>query len=468
MNNIPKVLLVSAEVAPYAKTGGLGEVIDILHKELRRQGADARVVLPKYKNLQRFTSQEKLGEVSVNIAGRQHEAHILALDNPAHHIYAIGNDDMFFRDSFYGYADDHYRFYFFTLAVLQMIKALDFKPDIINFNDWQTGLGSFYLQEALSDDPFFKDIATVFSIHNIQHQGSFGADALAQLGIDNYYFNMDMLEFHGRMNMMKAGIVFSHGINTVSKTYAREIQTPRYAYGLDGVIKSRNQDLYGILNGISYDDVVGNPVVKDKAYLQERVGLPIEDKPVIGLVTRLAEQKGIDIIDQALDKILQRDVQLVVLGTGEARYERMFNDYATRYANLASHMYFNTEISLDIYKNSDLFLMPSLFEPCGLAQMISMKYGTVPIVHKTGGLEDTVIHYNGDTQQGNGFVFNDYDDGGLIWALDQALMTYRDPVHWQKVKQNALDSQFSVEQAATDYLQMYRRIISKQQKYHKL
>ena len=459
MKETPKVLLVSAEVAPYAKTGGLGEVIDILHKELRKQGVDARVVLPKYKNLQRFNTLEQIGHVSVSIAGHQHMGQILSVDDPSEHVYAIGNDDMFFRDSFYGYADDHYRFYFFTLAVLQMIKQLDFKPDIINFNDWQTGLGSFYLREALSDDPFFKDIKTVFSIHNIQHQGNFAPDALYQLGIDPYYFNPEMLEFHARLNMMKGGVVFSDAVSTVSKTYAREIQTPQYAYGLDGVIKSRADDLYGILNGICYDDVASGPIVKDRAYLQRKLGLPVEDKPVIGLVTRLAEQKGIDIIGHALDEILQRDVQLAVLGLGEARYEKLFSDYAARYPNLSAHMYFNTETSLDIYKNSDLFLMPSLFEPCGLSQMTAMKYGTVPIVHRTGGLEDTVTHYDGATGQGNGFVFNDYDGGGLIWALDQALMTYHDPTHWGNVQRNARASKFSVEQMASNYIDMYKDVL---------
>ena len=414
----PKILLVSSEVAPYAKTGGLGEVINILHTELRKQGVDARVVFPRYKNIACFNTLEQIGEVIVNVAGKTQGGQILAVDNPADHIYAIGNEDMFFRDGFYGYPDDHYRFYFFTVAVLAMIKSLDFKPDIINFNDWQVGLGAFYLKEALIDDPFFADIATVFSIHNIQHQGSFGADALDQIGIDPYYFNLHMLECYGRLNFMKAGIVFNDAVTTVSKTYAKEIQTPFYSYGLDGVIKSRRQDLYGIINGISYDDVMAEPVVKDRAALQQRLGLPVEDRPVVALITRLVEQKGIDIIAHSLDQLLSRGLQLVVLGVGEERYERLFHDYASRYHNLSAHLYFNTELSLDIYKHSDMFLMPSLFEPCGIAQMIAMKYGTVPIVRKTGGLDDTVKHFDPESRWGNGFVFNDYDSGGLVWAVD--------------------------------------------------
>lgn len=460
----PKILLVSAEVAPYAKTGGLGEVIDILHKELRKQGADTRVVFPKYKNIAEFNTLEQIGNVSVNIAGNHHPGQIFTVDDPTDHIYTIGNDDMFFRDAFYGYLDDHYRFYFFTLAVFDMLKQIDFKPDIINFNDWQTGLGSFYLKEALADDSFFSDISTVFSIHNIQHQGNFGAEALQQLGISPYYFNPSMLEFYGRFNFMKAGIVFSDAVTTVSKTYAKEIQTPRYAYGLDGVIKNRADDLYGIINGISYDDVAVAPVVKDRAYLQQKLGLSVEDKPVISLVTRLVEQKGIDIIAQSLDEILSRDIQLVVLGVGEDRYEGLFHDYGSRYNNLSAHIYFNTDLSLDIYKHSDMFLMPSLFEPCGIAQMISMKYGTVPIVRKTGGLNDTVQHFDEQTKQGNGFVFNDYDSIGLVWAVDQALATYHNKDNWQHVVKNATASSFSVTKTAQEYLDMYNQVITTKKK----
>ena len=456
-----KILIVSAEVAPYAKTGGLGEVIDILHKELRNQGVDARVVFPKYKGMSRFNTLEQIGNVSVDIAGKKLFGNIFSVDDPSNCIYSIGNDDLFLRDGFYGYMDDHYRFYFFTLAVFAMLKEINFKPDIINFNDWQTGLGSFYLKEAMSDDPFFLDIATTFSIHNIQHQGDFAADAMYHLGIDSYYFNPNMLEFYGRLNFMKAGIVFSDAITTVSKTYAKEIQTSRYSYGLNGVIKNRASDLHGIINGINYDDVSNGPIQKNRTYLQQKIGLPIEDKPIIGLVTRLVEQKGIDIIAQSLDQILSRNIQVAVLGVGEERYEKLFYDYAQKYQNLVSHIYFDTEISLDIYKHSDLFLMPSLFEPCGIAQMISMKYGTVPIVRKTGGLDDTVKHFDKETKQGNGFVFNDYDSGGLIWAIDQALFTYYNNDDWSYVVKNAISSKFSASDTAKQYLDMYQSVIDK-------
>ncbi|MCL1995698.1 MAG: glycogen synthase [Defluviitaleaceae bacterium] len=458
-----KVLIAASEVAPYSKTGGLGDVMHILPQELRSQNVDARVVFPKYKSFSKFETVTQIRKFSIGIKWSHWDTQVFQVDEVEKGVYAIGNDHFFDRDNLYGYEDDSVRFYFFTMALFEMLKQIDFKPNLIHFNDWQLGLGSFYLKEAVVDDPFYKDIATVFSIHNIQHQGSFNPEVLDTLDISKYYFNHEMLEHYGKVSFMKAGIVYSDTITTVSKTYAKEIQTPNYSYGLDKVLTHRKDDLYGILNGISYDDISGG-IPKDRDYLQERVGLPIKNVPVLALITRLVEQKGIDIIAVALDEILSHNLQLVVLGTGEDRYEKLFMDYSQRYENLASHIYFSTKLSIDIYMHSDMFLMPSLFEPCGLAQMIAMKYGTIPIVRKTGGLQDTIQHFDIETKTGNGFVFEDYDANGLMWAIEQALKIYREPAHWGLVAKNALNSKFTDENMAKEYIDLYENTIKKVKK----
>ena len=458
-----KVLIAASEVAPYSKTGGLGDVMHILPQELRAQNVDVRVVFPKYKNFSKFDTLQTMNKFSIGIKWHHWDAQVFQVDEVEKGIYAIGNDHFFDRDELYGYDDDYVRFYFFTMALFEMLKRIDFKPDIIHFNDWQLGLGSFYLKEAVVDDPFYKDITTVYSIHNIQHQGNFGVDILDTLNISGYYFNHEMLEHYGKVSFMKAGIVYSDSITTVSKTYAQEIQTPRYSYGLDSVLSHRKDDLYGILNGISYEDI-DKGIPKDRDYIQERVGLPIKNVPVVALITRLVEQKGIDIIAVALDEILSYDLQLVVLGTGEDRYERLFMEYSQRYENLASHIYFSTKLSMDIYLHSDMFLMPSLFEPCGLAQMIAMKYGTIPIVRKTGGLQDTVQHFDLEKRTGNGFVFEDYDANGLMWAINQAMEIYKEPALWGQVAINALNSKFTDKDMAKEYIELYKKTIKKGRK----
>ncbi|MCL1935834.1 MAG: glycogen synthase [Defluviitaleaceae bacterium] len=453
-----KVLMVASELSPYAKTGGLGEVIGVLTKELRNQGVDARAVFPKYKNLSKFNHLTQICNFPVNINFQNHDAIVFSVDDKKNHIYTIENDYFFLRDNMYGYDDDYFRFYFFTLAVFEFIKQLDFKPDIIHFNDWQVGLGSFYLKESLSDNSFYSNISTIFSIHNIQHQGNFEKDILEKLGIEEYYFNPNMIELYDKVSFMKAGILYSDAITTVSENYAKEIQTPFFSFGLDGVISSRKEDLYGIVNGIEYNDV-DNFKTKNKKYLQQKMGLPIKDVPIVSIVTRLAEQKGIDIIVEALNEIVNKDLQLIILGVGEEKYEKIFLEYDEKHENVTANIYFDTDISIDIYKHSDIFLMPSLFEPCGIAQMISMKYGTVPIVRKTGGLKDTVIHFDTESKCGNGFVFEDYNAEGLLWAFDKALETYKNKEDWSHVVSNALNTKFSSEDTAKKYIELYKKVL---------
>ena len=451
-----KVLLVASEVSPYAKTGGLGDVLGILPKEMREQGLDVKVIFPKYEYAV-VGDTELVTKFSIGLGFTSKEARVHEIVDDRG-FYMVENAHYFMRNNIYGYGDDHERFYFFTRAALEFIKRLDWKPDVIHFNDWQTGMGSFYLKEMLHDDAFYEDISTVFSIHNIQHQGNFDRKALVDLDISDYYFTPDKIEMYDRLNFMKAGLVYSDAIVTVSQKYAKEIQTPSYGFGLDGVIGSRKNNLYGIINGIDYDDIDFMQIPKDKRYLQERVGLEQRDVPVFALITRLAEQKGIDIIAGVLDELLSKDIQLIVLGTGEERYERLFKSYAEKYNNLSVNLFFDTQLSMDIYKHSDMFLMPSLFEPCGLAQMISMKYGTVPVVRKTGGLEDTVTHFDRETGSGNGFSFEDYDATGLMWAINQALEVYYDKYHWERVVINATNTRLTVRSSAKKYLDLYNNM----------
>lgn len=451
-----KVLLVASEVAPYAKTGGLGDVLGVLPKALQAQGVDARVIFPKYQNSS-FGQLGQVAEFSVSTGFSHKEAKVYqVLEAPG--VYTVENYHYFGRDGVYGHHDDHERFYFFTRAALMFLKHIDFKPDVIHFNDWQTGMGSFYLKEMLESDPFYEGIKTLFSIHNIQHQGNFDRRILGGIDVSDYYFTPDRIELYGNVSYMKAGIVYSDAVSTVSEKYAKEIQTPSYGFGLDGAIGSRKKDLHGIINGIEYTDIDFMNQPKDRRYLQERVGLPQRDVPVVALISRLAEQKGIDIIAVALEEILSHDVQLVVLGTGEGRYEDLFKSYAQRYDNLSVNLYFDTQLSMDIYKHSDMFLMPSLFEPCGLTQMIAMKYGTVPIVRKTGGLEDTVTHFNPKTGKGNGFSFEDYDANGLMWGFNAALAAFHQPEAWKQVVANAFASRFTVEDSAHKYLELYEKM----------
>jgi len=454
-----KVLVVSAEVAPYAKTGGLGDIMGILPKELRNQDVDARIVFPKYRGIA-INGEETPSYInSFSIAQGQNSqsASIFLLDQ-AQQVYAIGNDHFFDREYFYGYGDDFLRFAFFTKASIEFLEIIDFKPDIIHFNDWQVGLGGFFLKEIYERQAFYKGIKSLYTMHNIQYQGNFGRDVLNIIGIPDYYYNSNALEFYNNVSYMKAGIVYSDAVSTVSENYAKEIQTPSYSYGLEGVIFSRKEDLYGVVNGIEYNDV-GGSICKDKKYLQTRLGLPVKDVPIISVVSRLAEQKGIDLILFALEEILSKDVQIIILGTGEEKYEQAFRAYAHRYPDkLSANILFNGQLSTDIYKNSDIFLMPSLFEPCGLSQMIAMKYGTVPVVRQTGGLADTVKHYNSETKEGNGLVFKDYDARGLMWALNQALDLYEDKKEWDIVSNNAFRSRFSLELTTRKYIDLYTKI----------
>lgn len=469
-----KVLVVSSEAAPFAKSGGLGDVVGSLPRILKDRGADIRVVIPKYRSIknEHFIGINYLGSFETILSWRKQPAGILLKDDGIK-TYFVENDYYFGREGYYGYGDDNERFAFFCKAVLEMLRFIDFYPDIIHCNDWQTGPICMLLKEIYGKFTSYKNIKSLYTIHNLQYQGTFSRETMEMLGIPDYcYGNM---EFYGQVSFMKSGLMYADAISTVSPTYAEEIKTFQYGYGLDGVMRLREDRLFGILNGIDYE--ANNPATDgridfnydinsvekkklNKNELQKLLGLEQRDVPLISVISRLADQKGLDLVSWASEEMLNRDVQFVILGTGEKRLEDFFKGLQERHkGKVSANITFNDILAQKIYASSDIFLMPSLFEPCGLGQMFSLRYGTVPVVRKTGGLCDTVVHFNRETKNGNGFVFEHYTADGLMWAINQALETYYSD-DWITVVKNAMSCNYSWDKSADDYIKLYDKILS--------
>ena len=469
-----KVLLVASESAPFVKSGGLGDVVGSLPKALQKKNVDVRVVIPRHRVIKNETMYgvELLGEFDVYLQWRKQRAKVLVKPGEVP-VYFIENDYYFSRGALYGFDDDNERFAFFGKAVLDMLAMLDFYPDVIHCNDWQTGPVCMYLKEMYNKITEYSKIKTLFTIHNLQYQGRFSLDTMELLGVSDWaYANM---EFYNTVCYMKMGLVYADYISTVSGTYAQEIQTPEYGYGMDGILRSRSDRLCGILNGIDF--TANNPetdgfIVKhfsaahpegkaeNKHALQKRLGLEEREVPLIAMITRLADQKGVDILAPVLDEMMRRDVQFVLLGTGEPSYEYTFRSLQSCYPGRVSvNIFFDEALAQQIYASADLFLMPSKFEPCGLGQMFSLRFGTVPIARKTGGLADTIRQYNPETKEGNGFLFETYDCGGLLWALDEALRTYHmGREEWTHVVKNAMLCDYSWESSAVQYIALYEKL----------
>ena len=472
-----KVLMVASEMAPFAKSGGLGDVIGSLPKALAEMGVDVRVVLPKYKTIktEHFADIRYLGDFPVSLSWRNQKAGVLEKKMGNVTVYFLENDYYFWRDGYYGYDDDNERFAFFSKAVLDMLRFLDFYPDIVHCNDWQTGPICMLLKETFYKFIDYQKIKTIYTIHNLQYQGRFSRETmeLFDLSFDKFY----QCEYYGQVNFMKAGLVYADQITTVSPTYAEEVQTFQYGYGLDGVLRERKDNLCGILNGIDYqandpstDKRLFVPYSADqleqkKEYihaLQEQLGLPQSDCPMLTIISRLADQKGLDLISWALERLVNEDIQLVVLGTGERRYEDYFRGLEWNHKNkVSANIIFDDTLAQRIYAAGDLFLMPSLFEPCGLGQLFALRYGNVPVVRKTGGLSDTVCHFDPQTGSGNGFVFEHYTGDGLLWAIRQALDYYwNDKNNWNKIVRNAMGCNFAWTDSAKAYLRLYERMLT--------
>ena len=471
-----RVCFIAAEAAPFVKVGGLGDVIGSLPKALRELGVDARVILPLYSSIdrERFGLKYKAYQF-VDLGWRHSYCGIFETEVDGVPCYFVDNEQYFNRDSIYGQADDGELFAFFSKAALEILPALDFKPDVVNVNDWHTALSVIYLDVLKSREAeFYKDMKSVLSIHNIEFQGRFNPYEMGNLfGLENKYF--DALIYNGDVNLLKGAIQLADRVNTVSETYAREILDPYFSYGLDKILTVEQGKLRGILNGIdvdkfnpktdpmipvNYDLKTFEDKVQNKLAFQKEMDLEVNaDIPLIGMVTRLTHQKGIDLILQASEEILKTGAQLVILGTGDAHYEsalRSLEHY--RHDRVRSILLFSNEMSAKIYAASDLFLMPSKTEPCGLSQLISMRYGTVPVVHRVGGLRDTVIPFTG--VEGNGFTFESFQAGDMMDAIYRAVTCfYQSPDEWKQIIKNNLQKDVSWEQSAKKYLNLYHEVV---------
>jgi len=475
-----KVLFVASEAYPFIKTGGLGDVAYALPKALRKMGIDARVIIPKYSAipLSFRNCMESVASFTVPVGWRSQYCGLQYLTYEGIPYYFVDNEYYFERPEIYGCYDDGERYSYFSKAVLESIKHMgDFVPDIIHCNDWHCGILPALLKDIYSEDESYSKIKSVFTIHNLKYQGVFPKEVLGGLlNLNDGYDSDDALKFYDAISFMKGGIVFSDAVTTVSETYAGEIQTPFYGEGLDGLLRSQSEKLYGIVNGIDYE--LYNPIldkkifynfdensliekVKNKLKLQYELCFTVnENIPMIGIVTRLVKQKGLDLIVEKLQELLCLPIQIVLLGNGDGYYEDIFQYYASIYpSRISTNIIFDEKLAQKIYAASDMFLMPSLFEPCGIGQLIALKYGSIPIVRETGGLKDTITPYNKYTSTGNGFSFTNYNSEELMETINGALNLYKDKKSWNKLVNNAMTSNNSWENSAKNYIDLYSNLI---------
>ncbi|HSD51229.1 MAG TPA: glycogen synthase GlgA [Candidatus Methylomirabilis sp.] len=480
-----RVLLASSEVAPFAKTGGLADVAGALPKALAKLGHDSRVVLPKYRMVDaaKHQLQQVLASLPIPVAGRTENAAIWQGCIGPVPVYFIGNDGYYDRDTLYqtegeDYPDNAERFALLSRAALEMARALDFVPDIFHCNDWQTGLIPTYLRTTLQGVREFQACGTLFTVHNLGYQGLFGTEALAAANLGHDLFNPFGIEFYGKVNFLKAGLVFSDLINTVSRKYSQEIQTEAFGHGLEGVLRARAKDVHGILNGIDYDewhpgrdpfiaakftheDLTGKAACK--ADLQRTFGMAERpDVPLLAVISRLAPQKGMDLVAEALDAMLGLDTQFVLLGTGDPPLHKAFEEAKERHGpRIGLKLGFDVSLSHKIEAGADMFLMPSRYEPCGLNQMYSLAYGTVPVVRATGGLDDTIQPFDPATGEGTGFKFAGETSEALLEAVRSAVALYRQQDVWRRLVRNGMACDFSWDRSAREYEALYRQIVAR-------
>jgi len=479
-----KVAFLASEVIPYAKTGGLADVAGALPKFLAGLGADVRVVMPFYREVRKkgLPLERVLDGATLEIGGSQVSYDVFAHRADGVTVLFIDRPDYFDRDSLYGtasgdYPDNGERFAFFCRAALETLRAIDFPPGIIHGHDWQSALTFAYLRHVCAGDAFFARTRTLFTIHNLAYQGLFDRSVLGRVGLPESLFNMNDLEFYGKVNALKAGILYTDAVTTVSPRYSREIQTPEFGCGLDGLLRSRTGVLFGILNGVDYRDwdPASDRLIphrfhpkdlrgkKDcRGHLAGEFGLAAPaDLPVAGMVTRLAGQKGLDIVCDALDELLGLGLSLVILGTGDKKIQDFLLAAQKKSPDrIGLKIAFDERIAHTIYAGSDLFLIPSRYEPCGLTQMYAMKYGTVPVVRATGGLDDSVQEFDPKAGTGNGFKFVEAEPGPLVEAAGRAVAAFKRPADWQTLVANAMGEDFSWERSAAAYLDLYKMLAS--------
>ena len=474
-----RVLCCASEIVPLAKTGGLADVAGALPAALAARGVDVRVAMPRYRGI--TIPQESAGPVEVRVGDRVISGTVADARLPGGHlpIWLVDQPALFDRPGLYGeegrdYEDNLTRFTFFSRALLQHLGTQTWQTDVIHCNDWQTAL----IPVILAADG--RGPATVFTIHNLAYQGLFPAEQFPRTGLPRSMFTMQGLEFWGQVNLLKGGLYFADVLSTVSETYAREIQTEELGAGLDGVLRDRAGDLFGILNGVDYsawdpsvdsliparyspDDLAGKG--RCKQHLQRTFNLPEEPRtPVVGMVTRLADQKGLDLVAAVITEVLATGAQFVVLGTGDPKYHALFEEMARRFsAQVGVRLGFDNALAHQIEAGADLFLMPSRYEPSGLNQLYSLRYGTVPVVRRTGGLADSIVDVTPETTDrgtANGFVFETYTPGALWDALRRALEAYRVPSVWLRVQQTGMRADFSWDRSAGRYLELYERALT--------
>jgi len=461
-----KVVMCASEVVPFAKTGGLADVAGALPLALEEEGQEVIIVMPLYKAVQNL--KLKIKNLKEDISYKKIGENIK--------VYFIKKDDYFNRDGLYGdktgdYKDNLDRFSFYCKRTLELLKEIKFRPDIIHCHDWQSSLVPVYLKTIYSREAFYKNTRTILTIHNIGYQGLFPKEEFSKLGLGWSLFNIEGLEFYDRINILKGGMEFCDIVNTVSPTYSKEIQTKEFGFGLEGVLNKRRNSVFGILNGLDYS--IWNPEsdkfiaknfsakdlkgkLDDKSDLQKICNLPAKnDVPLFGIVSRLAEQKGFDILAQGIDAICRMGLQLVILGTGDMKYHLILEDMVKKYPKVISlHLKFDDCLAHKIYAGSDIFLMPSKYEPCGLGQLISLRYATIPLVFKTGGLADTV-------DKNNGFIFDKYTKDELIKTIGKSVKAFADKKKWAQLTKKAVSCDFSWEESAREYVRLYEKASKK-------
>ncbi|MCY8866249.1 glycogen synthase GlgA [Bacillus spizizenii] len=474
-----KVLFAVSECIPFVKSGGLADVAGALPKALARLGNEVAVMLPKYSQIpERWKKRmEKTAECTVAVGWRQQYCGIEHMAEGDVNYYFIDNEYYFNRDSLYGHYDDGERFAFFSRAVLEAAEAVNIQADIVHTHDWHTAMVNYLLKEEYRKHPFYEQMRSILTIHNLQFQGIFPPDVTHDLlGLEMDHFHYERLEYNGFVNFMKAGIIAADHVTTVSPTYRNEILTPYYGEQLEQVLRYRENDVTGILNGIddTFYQPKSDPYIEthydsehlackeeNKTKLQRRMGLPERsDIPLISMVTRLTKQKGLDLVRRIMHELLEeQDIQLVVLGTGEREFEDYF-----RYAEFAFHekcrayIEFDEPLAHQIYAGSDMFLMPSKFEPCGLGQLIALQYGSIPIVRETGGLYDTVRSYQEEEGTGNGFTFSAFNAHDLKFTIERALSFYRQKDVWKSIMKTAMNADYSWEQSAKEYQRIFEHV----------
>jgi len=475
-----RILLISSEVEPFAKTGGLADVAGALPQALATLGHDVRVLMPKYRGVERHgTLRTAVPRVRVPVGDRTTEGALLeGRLGHAVPVYFLAHDHYYDRPALYGtgqgdYLDNCERFIFFCRGALEALRALGWTPHVIHANDWQSGLVPVYLETLYKDDPALGEVGTLFTIHNLAYQGVFWHFDMPLTGLGWDLFTPAGLEFYGKLNFLKGGLVFADVLNTVSKAYAQEIQTAEFGCGLEGVLQYRRADLHGVVNGIdvaawdpatdrdltkpySAEDLAGKAACKQA--LAQELGIEADGAPIIGIVSRLAAQKGLDLVLEALPELVDAGFELALLGAGEPGLETAFGEAArASRGRIAIRTGFDNALARRIYAGADMFLMPSRYEPCGLGQMIGMRYGTIPIVRRTGGLADTVVEARPARRTGTGFGFAEPTARALLEAATRALAAYREPALWRQLQRNAMAQDFSWPASAREYVALYRK-----------